>query len=263
MKDFPSSGSSSGSEEEDDPRAKGLTVAAQNLGEGATLYLQSMKTFSIMFAVLTIINMPLYVMFQSTTDNNNFLSISQVFSYFTLGNVGVTDNSCGFSKINPEDLDYESRKLSLDCPDGSYISEIKNLGFLYHYDKRLNGNSTGESLCYAAEHQDAKPKAFPDEDYVDQFSASDSGRRRLRGQPDLAPFVEYSDDVAWGEDWPLAHHRALTDEPLDPPEDPLSALTVEECSSCSQGDKFFCVVNNMTKGLCCDPSEDEFSSPVC
>jgi len=45
---------------EDDPRAKGLTPAAQHIGEGAILYLQTMKTFSVMFFVLSFINIPIY-----------------------------------------------------------------------------------------------------------------------------------------------------------------------------------------------------------
>jgi hypothetical protein len=64
MKNIPSSDtSSSGSGQEDDPRAKGLTMAAQNLGEGATLYLQSMKTLAIMFTILSVINFPLYFIY--------------------------------------------------------------------------------------------------------------------------------------------------------------------------------------------------------
>jgi len=119
-----------------------------------------------MFAVLSIINAPLLLMYQSTTTNNNFLNIGQTFKYFTLGNVGVTDDNCGFSKVNIYDLDYESKMINLKCQEGSYINDIKNFGFLYLYDKRVNGNSTGESICYAAENPEEKPKKFEDEDYI-------------------------------------------------------------------------------------------------
>ena len=87
----------------------------------------------------------------------------------------MTDNDCDWSKVNVYNLDYRSKEVHLECPEGSYIANIKNLGFLYLYDKRINGNSTGESFCYALENLDAKPKSFNDSDYV---SEEEEGRRR-------------------------------------------------------------------------------------
>jgi hypothetical protein len=58
MKDLPDTDSS------DDPikndTYKGLSEAAIYLGEGAVLYLQTMKTLAILFFILTVINIPLY-----------------------------------------------------------------------------------------------------------------------------------------------------------------------------------------------------------
>ena len=69
MKDLPDTDSS------DDPikndTYKGLSEAAIYLGEGAVLYLQMMKTFSILFLLLTIINLPLYILLQSATSDTN------------------------------------------------------------------------------------------------------------------------------------------------------------------------------------------------
>lgn len=101
MKNIPSSDtSSSGSGQEDDPRAKGLTTAAQNLGEGATLYLQSMKTLAIMFTILSVINFPLYFIYQSSTLKNNYGNLATVFKFFTIGNMGITDTICDWSQID-------------------------------------------------------------------------------------------------------------------------------------------------------------------
>ena len=63
MIDLPDSGSSSDDKEEEEEGARGLTITSQCLGDGATLYLQSMKTIAIMFFVLTILNIPIYYVY--------------------------------------------------------------------------------------------------------------------------------------------------------------------------------------------------------
>ena len=50
---------SESSESGEDGALKGLTQCQISLGEGATLYLQMMKTISLMFLVLTLMNVPL------------------------------------------------------------------------------------------------------------------------------------------------------------------------------------------------------------
>ena len=62
MADLPDSNSSSEDSEPDENN--GITECSLALGDGATLYLQMMKTFSIMFFVLTIINIPIYVLYE-------------------------------------------------------------------------------------------------------------------------------------------------------------------------------------------------------
>ena len=61
-----------------------------------------MKTFAIMFILLSIINIPVLAMYQSNTVNNNFQNINQFFKYFTIGNLGQTDSKCETSKIDLE-----------------------------------------------------------------------------------------------------------------------------------------------------------------
>ena len=40
--------------------------------------------------------------------------------------------------------------ITLTCPKGTYISKMKNFGFAYKKDKRINAPSHGYSLCHAA-----------------------------------------------------------------------------------------------------------------
>lgn len=42
--------------------------------------------------------------------------------------------------------------ITLTCPTGTYISHMKNFGFAYKKDKRINAPSHGSSLCHAAMH---------------------------------------------------------------------------------------------------------------
>ena len=60
MADLPDSNSS---EDSDADENNGITDVSLALGDGATLYLQMMKTFSIMFLILTILNIPIYVLY--------------------------------------------------------------------------------------------------------------------------------------------------------------------------------------------------------
>lgn len=66
---------------------KGLSSASKYLGEGATLYLQTMKTLFILFLILTIINIPVYVIYNNATMNNKYKKMDQLFKYFTIGNL--------------------------------------------------------------------------------------------------------------------------------------------------------------------------------
>jgi len=71
----------------------GLSKAAYHLGIGTILYLQTMKTFMVLFGVLTIINIPIFLIYAASTSNNvyNLQSFSQ---YFTIGQIGQDTPSC-------------------------------------------------------------------------------------------------------------------------------------------------------------------------
>lgn len=69
MDDVPSSDSN---DSEKNDTFKGLSNASIYLGEGAVLYLQTMKTLAILFFILSIINIPIFMMYSEATRNNDY-----------------------------------------------------------------------------------------------------------------------------------------------------------------------------------------------
>ena len=125
---IPDSTSSSSGSDGEGVDINGLTVCATKLGEGATLYLQTMKTMMIMFFLLSFINIPILLMYQSNTSHNNYLDIyASTFRFFTLGNMGLTNEKCGYSSMRYEGDHHRRRRRGLDeeevtqaqlkCPD--------------------------------------------------------------------------------------------------------------------------------------------------
>jgi len=113
---------------------RGISVCAQTLSEAACLYLQSMKTFAIMFFILTIINMPILLVYKNSTEENDYLDLKKFFGYFTIGNLGQTDSRCDYTEIDLERIDRNLDVLNLECPKDQYIRGIKYFGFLYAQD---------------------------------------------------------------------------------------------------------------------------------
>lgn len=120
-----------------------------------------MKTFALMMLVLSIINLPVMIMFASVTNNNEYSNLTQTFKYFTLGNLGQLDSVCDYSSLDLSELDNNKleniKSMKIDCGENSYIHSIQNFGFLYQFDKRINGTSNGESMCYAVENPKEDP----------------------------------------------------------------------------------------------------------
>jgi hypothetical protein len=79
-----------------------------------------MKTFAIMFGILSIVNMPVYYLYENSTENNNYSNIGMFFKYFTLGNIGQDLNECGWSEIDVTDFDKipTLKKVNITCPEG-------------------------------------------------------------------------------------------------------------------------------------------------
>ena len=84
---------------------KGLSNAAIHLGEGAVLYLQMMKTFSVLFFILSIINIPVYILYSGITAAESSAMVGQYenqsfYTNFMIGNLGLTSSKCASSSIN-------------------------------------------------------------------------------------------------------------------------------------------------------------------
>ena len=75
-----------------------------------------MKTFAILFFILTIMNIPLCFFFASVTKDNNYLSFNSVFQYFTLGNIGEGQKMCGYSEIDYYESPWERLNLKEPSP---------------------------------------------------------------------------------------------------------------------------------------------------
>ena len=130
LKMIPSSDEES-SLEEGVHAGRGISVCAQTLSESAVLYLQSMKTFAIMFFILTIINMPVLLVYKNTTKENDYLDLKKFFGYFTIGNLGQTDSRCDWTQVDLERIDRNLDTFQMECPKDQYIRGIKYFGFLY------------------------------------------------------------------------------------------------------------------------------------
>lgn len=96
MQDELSSDSSQSSSDEDDGS---ITQCSQSLGDGASLYLQMMKTLTIMFFMLALINIPIFIMYESNTTGNKLNNYNELFKYFTIGNLGQMSKQCSFSNF--------------------------------------------------------------------------------------------------------------------------------------------------------------------
>lgn len=58
------------------------------LGEGTTLYLQMMKAFTIIFFILTILNVPIFMIYYENSKTPIIGDFHRFFSQFSLASVG-------------------------------------------------------------------------------------------------------------------------------------------------------------------------------
>ena len=109
-------------------------------------------------------------MYQSTTDNNDFSDIKNIFKFFTLGNLGRSNLECGFSDVKEYLIDgYKghSPDIYIDCQkDGTrrYISKLEKFGLLYADDPKTGQPSSGEAAC----QQIKNPQAPLDFEFADE-----------------------------------------------------------------------------------------------
>jgi hypothetical protein len=86
-----------------------------------------MKTFSIMFLLLTFLNLPIYALYVMNTDGNDWGDLGKLFKFFTIGNLGQLTRKCGSSNFHWHFHDTEElaeERVQVDCGKG-YIGEIQ------------------------------------------------------------------------------------------------------------------------------------------
>lgn len=88
MQDVPDSDDDKGSAGND--TYEGLSRASIYIGEGPFLYLQIIKTFFVMFLLLSIINIPIYMLYSNTSNTSDIatFNMDSIFNMFILGNIG-------------------------------------------------------------------------------------------------------------------------------------------------------------------------------
>ena len=68
------------------------------------------------------------MIYQSTTAaNNEFTKVNEVFKYFTIGNLGRSDQECGYSNVKEKLIDDyagDNPIIQLNCPRGGYIKKL-------------------------------------------------------------------------------------------------------------------------------------------
>jgi len=151
MRDVPDSDSGSSDTKN---TYKGLSNAAIFVGEGPILYLNIMKTLYIMFIVLSILNIPLFMIFASFGDNSFMYELFTLnFNKLTLGTLGLKENHCTTTHVsldeareyypnlktplyNTKEIGTHSKaKMNLACGKKyGYINQLTNFGFLYKLD---------------------------------------------------------------------------------------------------------------------------------
>lgn len=75
-----------------------------------------------------LINIPIYIMYASSTSNNAYTDTEEGLRFFTIGNLGQMNPACGSLTI---DFTDSEQILNLRCPiEGQYMTKIKSYGFL-------------------------------------------------------------------------------------------------------------------------------------
>jgi hypothetical protein len=82
------------SSEGDDEKYAGLSAAGSHMGTGAVLYFQMMKGFAMLFAILSVVNIPIFMILGDATLHNRYYDLNESFRYLTIGNLGQDNDIC-------------------------------------------------------------------------------------------------------------------------------------------------------------------------
>ena len=81
-----------------------------------------MKSLAVMFFLLSVLNIPVYMMYSSASINNDYLNLESGLRFFTVGNLAQRNSGCGTTEIN---FKSEDKPLKLRCPvEGHYMTNI-------------------------------------------------------------------------------------------------------------------------------------------
>lgn len=101
-------------------RTKQVSKMSKEIGVGATLFLMSTKSLSILFFFLTIINIPVYMFYYASHPASNTLSTPQdYFNALSLGNIGESDYACSAVNWAYPVAAPAVQELSLACSSGT------------------------------------------------------------------------------------------------------------------------------------------------
>ena len=79
-----------------------VSDAQKDIGLGPTLMLMTTRSLAFLFCILSLINMPLYVIYLKNHFSFMNLSLPELFSKTSLGNIGEDSTICETMKYTPE-----------------------------------------------------------------------------------------------------------------------------------------------------------------
>ena len=140
---------SESSEFEDEAGFGGLAAAGAHIGIGAGLYLQMMRTFALLFFLLTILNIPVYMMYAGATLHNDYFDLGRGFSFFAVGNVAQTNKVCSAQVVLPI-TSTSGPKFKLKCTEPhQYLLRLENYGLLYALNPATRKAASATEECKA------------------------------------------------------------------------------------------------------------------
>jgi hypothetical protein len=67
----------------------------KDIGLGASLYLLTLKTFKNLFLIITVLNIPIYMIFSSGNEfKRGYTGLTAIFGPIVLGNIGEAGPKC-------------------------------------------------------------------------------------------------------------------------------------------------------------------------
>ena len=106
------------SSEGDDEKYAGLSAAGSHMGAGAVLYFQMMKGFAMLFAILTVLNIPIFMLLGDATLHNTYYDVNKRFRYFSIGKLGQDNDICSSISIKFDEDGIDTHEdMKFQCQD--------------------------------------------------------------------------------------------------------------------------------------------------